>query len=371
MMIPYDAVMSTLELSCFNNHPHSMTYALGLDSRAAQVVIRNIKRIAASGRSIVCTIHQPSSVIFSSFDSLLLLQRGGQTVFFGQLGENCSELIRYFDGAQVVVPFKQTVNPATWMLEVIGAGTAASQSTVEFASHYNDSELCAVNDSYTNALCSTSDGSSRDEEDGQLQFKNLRTTHIESGDSKYNTTLTEQLYWLFNRAFRSYWRSPSYNITRFGINVVIALIFASAYSNQTYFTDVNVISRSAVIYITVFFCGVVGMQNVLPVAFADRPAFYREQQSEMYSVILYSIVYFLVEIPYVTLASLSFTLPFFYIVGFQHVGNATAKFFWYWLFQGLFTFVMVYFGQLFAALCPSQQSAQGNQSPIKSSQIEH
>ena len=281
-------------------------------------------------------------------------------MFFGQLGEKCSELIRYFDSAQDVVPFKQTVNPATWMLEVIGAGTAASQSTVEFASHYNDSELCAVNNSYTNALCSTSDGSSRDEAESQLQFKKSLTPHTEkNGESKYNTTLTEQLYWLFNRAFRSYWRSPSYNITRFGINVVIALIFASAYSNQTYFTDVNVISRSAVIYITVFFCGVVGMQNVLPVAFADRPAFYREQQSEMYSVILYSIVYFLVEIPYVTLASLSFTLPFFYIVGFQHVGNATAKFFWYWLFQGLFTFVMVYFGQLFAALCPSQQSAQG------------
>jgi ABC-type multidrug transport system ATPase subunit len=58
----------------------------GLDSRAAQVVIRNIKRVAASGRSIVCTIHQPSTIIFSAFDALLLLQRGGQTVFFGNLG---------------------------------------------------------------------------------------------------------------------------------------------------------------------------------------------------------------------------------------------------------------------------------------------
>ena len=89
-------------------------------------------------------------------------------------------------------------------------------------------------------------------------------------DSRYNSTLTEQLTWLFKRASRSYWRSPSYNVTRFAINVVIALIFASAYADQQYNTDVNAVSRSAVIYITVFFCGVVGMQNVLPVAFADR-----------------------------------------------------------------------------------------------------
>ena len=40
----------------------------GLDSRAAQVIVRCIKRVAASGRTIVCTIHQPSAVIFEAFD---------------------------------------------------------------------------------------------------------------------------------------------------------------------------------------------------------------------------------------------------------------------------------------------------------------
>lgn len=54
------------------------------------------------------------------------------------------------------------------------------------------------------------------------------------------------------------------------MNVVIALIFASAYANQVYNTEVNVISRSAVIYITVFFCAVIAMQNVLPIAFQER-----------------------------------------------------------------------------------------------------
>ena len=244
----------------------------GLDSRAAQIVIRNIKRIAASGRSIVCTIHQPSAIIFSSFDSLLLLRRGGQTVFFGNLGVNCFELISFFESVPNVPSISHNVNPATWMLDVIGAGTSSSHSSVDFHLHYTSSELCILNTIHTDALSATSDGSSGDDfemarngtESGIIKEKRV------AEDFRYNTTLTEQLTWLFKRASRSYWRSPSYNVTRFAINVVIALIFASAYSDQQYNTDVNAVSRSAVIYITVFFCGVVGMQNVLPVAFADR-----------------------------------------------------------------------------------------------------
>jgi ABC-type multidrug transport system ATPase subunit len=70
----------------------------GLDSRAALVVIRCIKRVASTGRTVVCTIHQPSTSIFNAFDNLLLLKKGGQTVYFGPLGENSSELINYFQG---------------------------------------------------------------------------------------------------------------------------------------------------------------------------------------------------------------------------------------------------------------------------------
>ena len=88
--------------------------------------------------------------------------------------------------------------------------------------------------------------------------------------------------------------------------------------------------------------------------------------SKYIHLIIYFYTYVMCEIqvPYIVLASLSFTLPFFFIVGFQHVGNQTVKFFWYWLFQGLLTFVMVYFGQFFAALCPSPQSAQGTRTVL-------
>ena len=47
--------------------------------------MRTVRNIVNTGRTIVCTIHQPSIDIFESFDELLLLKRGGQTIYAGRL----------------------------------------------------------------------------------------------------------------------------------------------------------------------------------------------------------------------------------------------------------------------------------------------
>ena len=54
----------------------------GLDARAAAIVMRCIKNVSRSGRSILVTIHQPSIEIFETFDSLVLLQRGGKVSLY-------------------------------------------------------------------------------------------------------------------------------------------------------------------------------------------------------------------------------------------------------------------------------------------------
>jgi hypothetical protein len=90
------------------------------------------------------------------------------------------------------------------------------------------------------------------------------------------------------------------------VSVVIALIFSSTYANQTYDNYTDAVSRTAVIFITVLFCGVVGMNSVQSVVFGDRPAFYREQQSEEYDIVLYTITATIVE---VRVVSISFSCP--------------------------------------------------------------
>ena len=69
----------------------------GLDARAAAIVMRTVRNTVDTGRTVVCTIHQPSIDIFEAFDELLLMKRGGQVIYFGTLGRNSRKIIEYFE----------------------------------------------------------------------------------------------------------------------------------------------------------------------------------------------------------------------------------------------------------------------------------
>ncbi|RVW77636.1 Pleiotropic drug resistance protein 1 [Vitis vinifera] len=95
----------------------------GLDARAAAIVMRTVRNTVDTGRTVVCTIHQPSIDIFEAFDELLLMKRGGQEIYVGPLGRHSSHLINYFEGIEGVSKIKDGYNPATWMLEVTTGST--------------------------------------------------------------------------------------------------------------------------------------------------------------------------------------------------------------------------------------------------------
>ena len=103
------------ELLLFLDEPTS-----GLDAQSAWNLVRFLRKLADSGQAILCTIHQPSSLLFESFDRLLLLGKGGNTIYFGDIGEDSHVMREYF--ARYGAPCPPNVNPAEYMLEAIGAG---------------------------------------------------------------------------------------------------------------------------------------------------------------------------------------------------------------------------------------------------------
>ena len=88
-------------------------------------MVQFLRKLADAGQSILCTIHQPSAVLFEQFDRLLLLQKGGKTVYFGDTGGGSKTLINYFEknGGTQCAP---DANPAEYILEQIGAGANAT-----------------------------------------------------------------------------------------------------------------------------------------------------------------------------------------------------------------------------------------------------
>lgn len=55
----------------------------GLDSSSTASCIALLKRLAAEGRTIVCTIHQPSALLFEMFDRLFAVA-GGRCIYQGR-----------------------------------------------------------------------------------------------------------------------------------------------------------------------------------------------------------------------------------------------------------------------------------------------
>ena len=113
----------------------------GLDARAAAIVMRAVRNTVDTGRTVVCTIHQPSIDIFEAFDELLLMKRGGQVIYSGPLGRNSHKIVEYFEAIPGVPKIPEKYNPATWMLEASSLA-AELKLGVDFAELYNSSSLC-------------------------------------------------------------------------------------------------------------------------------------------------------------------------------------------------------------------------------------
>lgn len=317
---------------------------IGLDSRAASIVMKSLRRIADSGIGVVCTIHQPSVAIFNSFDSLLLLKRGGETVFFGDLGFESSNLITYLEGFPSTTPIKAGENAATWMLTTIGAGSssAGGAESFDYADAYAISYLargCISNISLMNEAFA------------------LRESSKITYSKKYPTSSKFQLVEVFKRLLKIYWRSPGYNRVRLLVSGIVALLFGSVFASQRVPEnegDMN--SRVTSIYITTLFLGVNAMNTVLPVFEVERNMFYRHKASLMYDYRAIGLAFTLVEVPFIILASMVFVILWYFTVGFAV--NA-GKFFLYFLFMFLSLAVFTFLGQGFMAIFPDSQTAQG------------
>ena len=66
----------------------------------------------------------------------------------------------------------------------------------------------------------------------------------------------------------------------------------------------------------------------------------------------------MLQLPYLVMSSITFVIPYFFIVGFDK-GDVASKFFWYWVYQGLFMSAMVYHGHMMASILPNAETANG------------
>ncbi|XP_010521947.1 PREDICTED: ABC transporter G family member 31-like [Tarenaya hassleriana] len=299
----------------------------GLDARAAAIVMRTVRNTVDTGRTVVCTIHQPSIDIFEAFDELLLMKRGGQVIYGGKLGERSQILIDYFQGINGVPPISSGYNPATWMLEV-STINMEEKIGVDFADLYRKSDQFRQVDENIKRFTVPPEGSE------PLMFS---TTYSQNQLSQFLLCL-----WKRNLV---YWRSPEYNLVRLVFTTAGALILGTVFWNvgSQRSSSQGLMTIMGVLYSACAFLGVSNASSVQPIVSIERTVFYREKAAGMYAPIPYAAAQGLVEIPYIITQTIIYGVITYFTIGFE---STAQKFLLYLVFMFLtFTF-FTFFGMM-------------------------
>ena len=135
---------------------------------------------------MVATIHQPSAAVFEMFDDLILLKRGGNVVFFGELGDESHKMVQYFEerGAK---PIERQENPAAWVLR---AFAGEDSDNTDWAGLYKSSDQFKIIQEQIESIRTSADN------DNKLSFS-----------SAFSTTSRERVHLMCSRMLTIYRRS--------------------------------------------------------------------------------------------------------------------------------------------------------------------
>jgi len=267
------------------------------------------------------------------FDDLLLLKKGGNVVFFGELGEGSAKLIDYFED-RGATPIEYGENPAAWMLRAY-AGEQATAG-VDYAEIYKSSEQYIALNSQIQSI-----GASPDETK-KIYF-----------EGTFSTEYKERLKLMNNRILTIYKRSPAYNLTRLSIAVLYSFLIGSVFLRGSkerrdgQWKENEVDGVLGTIFLSTIIIGVTSISMAVPVMKRIRDVFYKHRASGMIGHTSLSWALCLGEIPYVIMVSLLFEIVFYYTVGLFGGFGKFAKFF---LFFTLNVATYSFFGQAFICL---------------------
>ncbi|XP_009781344.1 ABC transporter G family member 11-like [Nicotiana tabacum] len=290
----------------------------GLDSASAFFVTQTLRGLSRDGRTVIASIHQPSSEVFELFDRLYLLS-GGKTVYFGQ----ASEAYEFF--AQAGFPCPALRNPSDHFLRCINSdfdkvkATLKGSMKLRFESNEDPLDktttaeaIRTLVDYYRRSQYSYS-ANERVEE-----MSKVKGTVLDSGGSQasffmQSFTLTKRSFVNMSRDFGYYW-------LRLVIYLVVTICIGTIYLNVgTSYS--SILARGAC---ASFVFGFVTFMSIggFPSFVEDMKVFQRERMNGHYGVTAFVVSNTLSAMPFLILITfLSGTVCYFMVrlhPGFTH-----------------------------------------------------
>ena len=267
----------------------------GLDAWTASSLLDLLVELANEGRTVICTIHQSRSDMFSRFGNLLLLAKGGSVVYSGK----ANRMIEYFNSVGYKVP--PLNNPADFALDL---------SSLD----YQSSEKEAESRGRVNKLVQDWKKSEK-QFANELPLSDVRTISQWESLRRELAPFVTVFPILLKRSIINFKRQPNAMISRIvqvaAFGLIMTIWFARLGNN---YVDVqNRVGFVQEITALMF----VGMLNNISVYVDERNVFYKEFEDRVYRVEPFFFSYMAIELPFEIITSFIFTL-FLCIAGFPN-----------------------------------------------------
>ena len=278
----------------------------GLDATSAFQLIKTLKQLAGSGRTVITTIHQPRSEIWGLFDNLVVLS--GRCPIYSGPKEMC---LPYFENLGYAMP--PFVNPAEFLIDLAAIDTRSSELDA-----ISTARVGALKDAWKTSVKSSS-----------LSGKNLIPSAglLEGEHSHCKSTFGRQLVVQMSRTIRTTRRDPmgilgSY-IEAIALSVLTGWIFSNIDGSLS-----GIRTREGALYSASVFQGYLILLFETYRLTLDIGVFDRERAEGVVSVPSFLLSrrlarVFLEDVP----IPLIFSLVFYFMAGFRHDADQFFIFF--------------------------------------------
>ena len=259
----------------------------GLDTYTAYSLISNLKDLTTTGRTVVSTIHQPSSEILQLFDDLILLNHG-KIVYQGEV----NNLVPYFSNIGYKCP--EYTNPSDYIfmniLNPVIVDNKANNIQNNFQNNIEEKNKYIL-DCYSNS----------EMEQNVLNKCNLINSNpiiLSEKSQKYKPSVCLQLKFLLKRHIKNIIRNKAILRTKlgqaFGLGLIVGLTFLNIPGSDA---KAQIQDRNGSLFISSFSQVLLPVIGSLALFSLERPVIMREVSSGYYEVFGYYLSKMIIEIP--------------------------------------------------------------------------
>ena len=254
----------------------------GLDTYSAYSLMNNLKYLTNTGRTVISTIHQPSSDILRLFDDIIILNKG-KIIYLGEV----NNLVNYFSSIGYQCP--EYTNPSDYIFMNI-------LNPINF--NFDNNNLKSVEEKDKYILESfTKSGMEKTILD-KCNLINNNKIKLSEKSHKYKPSLCLQLKFLLKRHLKNLIRNKSILRTKIGQSIGLGLIIGLTFLNiPGSDAKAQVQDRNGSLFISSFSQVLLPIIGTLALFSLERPIILREISSGYYNSLSYYLSKMIIEIP--------------------------------------------------------------------------